>query len=117
MSSVCALQEYRYWLLTLVKLLAAEGQEGRLRAILDDLMASGRPQLPGGLERARLLQEALAQVATNLALQRLYSEYRYRVGGGGGTGGVCGYRSCRIRLIFKLRIHKIPWILFLDPTY
>ena len=83
MSSVCALQEYRYWLLTLVKLLAAEGQEGRLRAILDDLMASGRPQLPGGLERARLLQEALAQVATNLALQRLYSEYRYRVGGGG----------------------------------
>jgi hypothetical protein len=77
-------QEYRYWLLNLVKLLSAEGQEPRLRAILDDLLAreegecssSGRPALPDGLQRSRLLQEALAQVATNLALQRLYSEYR-----------------------------------------
>jgi hypothetical protein len=74
-------QEYRYWLLNLVKLLSAEGQEPRLRAILDDLLAReegecSRPALPDGLQRSRLLQEALAQVATNLALQRLYSEYR-----------------------------------------
>jgi hypothetical protein len=34
-------QEYRYWLLTLVKLLAADGQENRLRAILDGFL-SGR---------------------------------------------------------------------------
>jgi hypothetical protein len=78
------LQEYRFWLLTLVKLLAAEGQEARLRAILDGLLAAseGSPEssfspLPGSLDRGRLLQEALGQVATNLALQRLYSEYRY----------------------------------------
>jgi hypothetical protein len=72
-------QEYRYWLLTLVKLLAADGQENRLRAILDGFL-SGRHKsggLPGGLDRSRLLEEALAQVATNLSLQRLYSEYRY----------------------------------------
>ena len=77
-------QEYRYWLLTLVKLLAADGQQNRLRAILDGFLAPshgtagsgiGGP-LPGGLDRSRLLEEALGQVATNLALQRLYSEYR-----------------------------------------
>lgn len=80
--------EYRYWLGALVKNLAKGGQERRLRAILDDLL--GPPdQIETdnwkssilGSEKRSILQEVLPHVATNLALQRLYTEYSGQVKG------------------------------------
>jgi len=79
-------QEYRYWLLRLVKALTSAGLETRLRAILNDLNAttprngsigSGSEAL--GLSRRTLMTAVLPIVAGNLALQRLYSEYRNTV--------------------------------------
>jgi len=78
--------EYRYWLGALVKNLAKGGHEVRLRSILDDLL--GPPDRKEtatwkcsilGTEKKRLLEEVLPYVATNMSLQRLYTEYKGQV--------------------------------------
>jgi len=78
--------EYRYWLGALVKNLAKGGHEARLRAILNDLL--GPPDRKEtatwessilGTEKKTLLEEVLPYVATNMSLQRLYSEYKGQV--------------------------------------
>jgi len=75
--------EYRYWLGALVKNLAKGGHEARLRTILDDLL--GPPDRKEtevwksqilGTDKKIILDEVLPNVATNMALQRLYSEYK-----------------------------------------
>ena len=75
--------EYRYWLGALVKNLARAGQETRLRTIFDELLgppggketASWKPAVLG-VDKRKLLEEILPHVAANLALQRLYTEYK-----------------------------------------
>jgi len=78
--------EYRYWLGLLVKNLAKGGHETRLRTILDDLL--GPPDRKEtatwkadilGTEKKTILAEVLPYVATNMALQRLYTEYKGQV--------------------------------------
>ena len=78
--------EYRYWLVALVKRLAKAGQETRLRALLDSLLgppsnaASWVPEVLG-IKKRTLLVELLPHVASNMALQRLYSEYNTQMQG------------------------------------
>ena len=76
-------QEYKFWLLRLVKQLTARGDEVRLRSILDSLSTPtakegslGRQGEVMGLKRKDLFGAALPLLASNLALQRLFSEYR-----------------------------------------
>jgi len=83
--------EYRYWLGALVKSLAKQGAEQRIRNILDDLLGPGTSKTSKtfngnsqdswssttlGLSKQTLLSEVLPHVASNLSLQRLYSEYK-----------------------------------------
>jgi len=82
-------QEFKYWLLRLVKQLTSQSAETRLRAILDDLIStSTRPNSIGqngetlGLKRADLLNAVMPILGTNLSLQRIYSEYRSRMNSG-----------------------------------
>jgi len=78
--------EYRYWLGMLVKHLARGGHEARLRTILDDLLgppdrketANWKPEVLG-TDKKTILAEVLPYVATNMALQRLYTEYKGQV--------------------------------------
>merc|ERR1712192_167480 len=79
--------EYRYWLVALVKRLAKAGQETRLRALLDSLLgpsskssSSWTPEVLG-IKKRTLLMELLPHVASNMALQRLYSEYNTQTQG------------------------------------
>ena len=79
--------EYRYWLAALVKRLAKAGLEARLRALLDSLLGppgagagAWSPEVLGVSKRA-LLAEVLPHVASNIALQRLYTEYSGQVAG------------------------------------
>jgi len=78
--------EYRYWLVALVKRLAKAGQETRLRALLDSLLgppskaATWVPEVLG-IKKRTLLVELLPHVASNMALQRLYSEYNTQMQG------------------------------------
>ena len=80
--------EYRYWLVALVKRLAKAGQETRLRALLDSLLgppsktssSSWTPEVLG-IKKRTLLMELLPHVASNMALQRLYSEYNTQMQG------------------------------------
>ena len=78
--------EYRYWLGLLVKNLAKGGHETRLRTILDDLLGPpDRKETANwkadilGTEKKTILAEVLPYVATNMALQRLYTEYKGQV--------------------------------------
>jgi len=78
--------EYRYWLGALVKNLARGGHEARLRTILDDLLGPpDRKETENwkseilGTQKKTILEEVLPYVATNMALQRLYSEYKGQV--------------------------------------
>lgn len=75
--------EYRYWLGVLVKNLAKGGHEARIRTILDDLIGpSGGKETSSwkstilGVEKRTILEEVLPFVASNMALQRLYTEYK-----------------------------------------
>jgi len=79
--------EYRYWLAALVKRLAKAGLEARLRALLDSLLGppgagagTWSPEVLGVSKRA-LLAEVLPHVASNIALQRVYTEYSGQVAG------------------------------------
>ena len=75
--------EYRYWLGALVKNLARAGLETRLRTIFDELLgppdgketATWKPEILG-VDKRKLLEEILPHVAANIALQRLYTEYK-----------------------------------------
>jgi len=76
-------QEYKYWLLRLVKQLTGLGSETRLRVILQDLSRERcRPSslaataVSLGLDRKDLLKSALPILGSNLHLQRLYSQLR-----------------------------------------
>ena len=71
--------EYKYWLGALVKNLARAGQETRLRTIFDDLLSSTSSVL--GEDKKKLLEEVLPLVATNMSLQRLYTEYKAQLKG------------------------------------
>ena len=76
--------EYRYWLGALVKNLARAGQETRLRTIFDDLLGPGSSSWSSsvlGVEKKVLLEEVLPHVATNMSLQRLYTEYKGQLKG------------------------------------
>ena len=76
--------EYKYWLGALVKNLARAGQETRLRTIFDDLLSpSPGPEtvFGPGFDKRNLLREVLPFVATNMSLQRLYSEYSSQLKG------------------------------------
>merc|ERR1712055_1051880 len=85
-TNVASPTEYRYWLVALVKRLAKAGQETRLRALLDSLLgppskaASWTPEVLG-IKKRTLLVELLPHVASNMALQRLYSEYNTQMQG------------------------------------
>ena len=75
--------EYRYWMGALVKNLARAGQETRLRTIFDDLLGPSDGKETSawkasilGIEKRQLLEEILPHVAANIALQRLYTEYK-----------------------------------------
>lgn len=105
--------EYRYWLGCQVRYLTSQGQEAKLRTLLEDLMGppswtQGRGRSAGsgkqngldamdtgeasgnevvdngndwkdsvlGISKRRLLEDLLPLVASNLSLQRLYSEFR-----------------------------------------
>ena len=80
--------EYRYWLASLVKRLAKAGLEDRLRSLLQELLGppGGRegqgwsPQVLG-ISKRSLLAEVLPHVASNISLQRLYSEYKAQLAG------------------------------------
>ncbi|KAF4523135.1 hypothetical protein B566_EDAN003150 [Ephemera danica] len=77
-------RDYRLWLATLVRFLVHNGLEKRLRLILDELLGPAHahsnlsknwePNLMG-FSKHELLRDALAVVASNLALQRIYTEY------------------------------------------
>jgi len=90
--------EYRYWLGCQVRYLTSQGQEAKLRTMMEDLMGppswnqgrgrdamdTGEETTSGndwkdsvlGISKRRLLEELLPLVASNLSLQRLYSEFR-----------------------------------------
>lgn len=81
--------EYRYWLAALVRRLAKAGYETRLRALLDGLLGPPGSKEGGawsprvlGLSKRSLLAEVLPHVGSNIALQRLYTEYKGQVAGG-----------------------------------
>lgn len=76
--------EYKYWLGALVKNLARAGQETRLRTIFDDFLGSGDQSSSAsvlGINKRKLLEEVLPLVATNMSLQRLYTEYKAQLKG------------------------------------
>ena len=81
--------EYRYWLGALVKNLARSGNETKLRNVFNDLLGptDGKETESWsskvlGLEKRRLLEEVLPHVATNMGLQRLFTEYKGQMKGG-----------------------------------
>ncbi|KAK2163973.1 hypothetical protein LSH36_71g03036 [Paralvinella palmiformis] len=71
-------EEYRFWMLAYVPL------EDKLRDVCDDLLSpasknsslSKRPSMILGIKKRDLLQEILPLIASNLKLQRLYTEYQ-----------------------------------------
>lgn len=75
-------REYKFWLLTLAKYLATEGIEGRLKELCSQLLGPVGTlchtwkQYVLGLDKRELLREILPTVATNLRLQRLFSEFK-----------------------------------------
>ena len=76
--------EYRYWLGAMVKTLAKAGHETRLRTIFDDLLSPGAgAEAVFGPEfnKKTLLKEILPFVASNMSLQRLYTEYSAQMKG------------------------------------
>ena len=76
--------EYRYWLGALVKTLARAGQEARLRTIFDDLLGCGGGGSETsilGVDKRKLLEEVLPLVASNVSLQRLFTEYKGQMKG------------------------------------
>ena len=76
--------EYRYWLGALVKTLARAGQEARLRTIFDDLLGGGGGGSETsilGVDKRKLLEEVLPLVASNVSLQRLFTEYKGQMKG------------------------------------
>ncbi|XP_059485456.1 protein HIRA [Neocloeon triangulifer] len=77
-------RDYHLWLSAFVRFLVHEGMEARLRLIFDELLGPAHPHSANsrswddkimGLSKHQLLQEMLTVVASNLSLQRLYSEY------------------------------------------
>jgi len=80
--------EHRYWMGALVKQLARAGHETRLRILLDDLLGppDGKETEKWksrilGIEKRLILEEVLPYVASNMALQRLYTEYKGQIKG------------------------------------
>ncbi|CAB3376567.1 Hypothetical predicted protein [Cloeon dipterum] len=77
-------RDYHLWLSALVRFLVHEGMETRLRLICDELLGPAHSRAVSskswddkilGMSKHDLLRETLTVVATNLSLQRLYSEY------------------------------------------
>ncbi|XP_064613383.1 LOW QUALITY PROTEIN: protein HIRA-like [Liolophura sinensis] len=83
-STLKSASEYKFWLSTYIRFLAQEGLEGKLREVCDDLLgpvfkSSSKPAWDANilsLSKRELLQELLPLVATNLQLQRIYTEYQ-----------------------------------------
>ncbi|KAK3595749.1 hypothetical protein CHS0354_025378 [Potamilus streckersoni] len=78
--------EYKFWITTYVHYLIKEGMETKLREICNDLLGPVYKTLGSsgsttwqewilGLNKRDLLREILPLMATNLSLQRLYTEY------------------------------------------
>lgn len=74
--------EYRFWTLTLARYLVTEGLEGRLKDLCTQFLGpiggnsqSWEPSVLG-LDKRGLLQEVLPFLASNLRLQRLFTEFK-----------------------------------------
>ncbi|KAH7956128.1 hypothetical protein HPB52_006143 [Rhipicephalus sanguineus] len=74
--------EYRFWTLTLARYLATEGLETRLKDLCTQFLGpiggnsqSWEPTILG-LDKRGLLQEVLPFLASNLRLQRLFTEFK-----------------------------------------
>ncbi|OQR72690.1 protein HIRA-like [Tropilaelaps mercedesae] len=74
-------KEFHFWALALVRFLAAEGLEGRLRLALDDIIAADGLQTDtdvSSVNARQMLADVLPVIAGNLRLQRVYLEYKQR---------------------------------------
>ncbi|XP_022691460.1 protein HIRA-like isoform X2 [Varroa jacobsoni] len=74
--------EFRFWALALVRFLASEGLEARLRLALDDIIAAdgfhNETEL-SSVSARQMLADVLPVIAANLRLQRVYLEYKQRL--------------------------------------
>lgn len=74
--------EYRFWTLTLARYLATEGLENRLKDLCTQLLGplggSSQSWEPAilGVDKRGLLKEVLPLLASNLRLQRLFTEFK-----------------------------------------